>query len=277
VRDESPSSSAQTVALCRAHLTWMGVLDDVLAASMLRTRSKFTSYALRYWPLTRLGRSPTFSFLAARTCFFDHAVNAALDDGLGQVAVIGAGYDSRAWRLARPGVRFFEVDHPATQHDKRQRAPAGGPCYVAADLRVDRLTELLPAAGFDRAIPTVFVVEGLTMYLSEAVVTMVLCDLASLAASGSRLAVNFTVRGGGSVSVVSRAIAKAVRTTWRMRGEPVHGWVRPEALSGLLFTAGWALREAVIAPDLAERYLAGSSLSMHGLNPGAICVSAVPS
>jgi methyltransferase (TIGR00027 family) len=252
----------------------MGVLDDALAASMLRGSSKFTAYALRYPPLTRLGRSPTFSFLAARTCFFDDAVSTALDEGVRQVAVIGAGYDTRSWRLARSGVKFFEIDHPATQHAKRQYAPDGGPWYVAADLRVDRLTELLPAAGFNPATPTVFVVEGLTMYLTEAVVAMVLGDLASLAASGSRLAVNFTVRGGGSAALASRAVAKAIRSAWRIGGEPVHGWVRPAALPGLLLAAGWVLQEAVTAPDLAERYLAGSGLPTHGLNPGAICVSA---
>lgn len=277
MRDGRASSSAQTVALCRAHLTWMGALDDVLADSMLHARSKMIARALRYWPLTGLGRSPTLSFLAARTRFFDEAVTVALDEGIQQVAVIGAGYDSRAWRMARPAVRFFEVDHPATQHDKKQRAPAGGPCYVASDLRVDRLVESLPASGFDGAIPTVFVVEGLTMYLPKAVVATVLSDLSRVAAAGSRLAVNFTVRGGGSVSPVSRAVAKAVRTTWRLRGEPVHGWVDPTALPGLLSTAGWDLREAVIAPDLAARYLPGSGLRMHGLNSGAICVAAVRS
>lgn len=253
----------------------MGVLDDELAESMLHARSMMTARALRYWPLSGLGRSPTMSFLATRTRFFDGAVTAALDDGVQQVAVIGAGYDSRAWRLARPGVRFFEVDHPATQHDKRQRAPGGGPDYVAADLRVDRLSKSLPVAGLDRTVPTVFVVEGLTMYLPEPVVTTVLSDLSSVAAVGSRLAANFTVRGGGSVSPMSRAVAKAVRTAWRVRGEPVHSWVRPEALSRLLSTTGWAQSETIVGPDLAERYLRGSGLRMHGVNPGAICVAAV--
>lgn len=54
--------------------------------------------------MSRVGRNASFACLAARTRFFDDAVVEALDEGLSQVGVIGAGYDSRAWRLARPGV-----------------------------------------------------------------------------------------------------------------------------------------------------------------------------
>ncbi|MBA2625656.1 MAG: class I SAM-dependent methyltransferase [Acidimicrobiia bacterium] len=50
----------------------------------------------------------------------------ALDAGIEQVAVIGAGYDRRAWRFHRDGVQFFELDHGATQQDKARRAPGRG-------------------------------------------------------------------------------------------------------------------------------------------------------
>src|SRR5256885_1004949 len=60
-------------------------------------------------------------YLAARTSFFDRAVTGALDRGVAQVVVGAAGYDGRAFRYAKPGVRWFEVDHPATQRDKLER------------------------------------------------------------------------------------------------------------------------------------------------------------
>jgi len=180
VRDAKPSSSAQTVTLVRAHLTWVGVLDDPWAETMLRPRWRVMGHAMRRWPLTRYARSAAFSFLAARTLFFDDTVTGALDAGVHQVAVIGAGYDSRAWRLARPSVRCFEVDHPATQRDKRLRAPGGGPTYVAADLSRDSLAQVLPTAGFEPGVASVFVVEGLTMYLPERTVIAMLSTLAEL-------------------------------------------------------------------------------------------------
>ena len=58
--------------------------------------------------------------LAARTRFFDEQVLAALDRGIRQVVIAGAGYDDRALRFRSPGVRYFELDHPATQADKRR-------------------------------------------------------------------------------------------------------------------------------------------------------------
>jgi O-methyltransferase involved in polyketide biosynthesis len=50
----------------------------------------------------------------------------AIDRGVKQVVILGAGYDGRALRFRTPGVRFFEVDHPATQIDKLRRLAALG-------------------------------------------------------------------------------------------------------------------------------------------------------
>lgn len=63
----------------------------------------------------RLTDTAFYAGLATRTLAIDRELERALDDGIAQVVIIGAGYDSRAWRLARDGVRFIEVDHPATQ------------------------------------------------------------------------------------------------------------------------------------------------------------------
>jgi methyltransferase (TIGR00027 family) len=104
-----------------------------MAAGFLPKPFAAANTALRRRPFRRLARTPTLTFLAARTRFFDDAVTDGFEAGASQVVIVGAGYDSRAWRLARPGVRCFEVDHPATQADKRARAPAdGGPTFVPA-------------------------------------------------------------------------------------------------------------------------------------------------
>src|ERR1700712_266825 len=66
-------------------------------------------------------------YLIARTRFFDAQVVAALDRGITQVLVVAAGYDGRALRYAKRGVRWLELDHPATQADKLDRlGPTGG-------------------------------------------------------------------------------------------------------------------------------------------------------
>ncbi|MBW8771435.1 MAG: class I SAM-dependent methyltransferase [Gemmatimonadetes bacterium] len=62
--------------------------------------------------------------MALRTSAIDAAVRAAIAEGARQLVILGAGYDGRAWRLPElAGVKVFEVDHPATQGDKRARVP----------------------------------------------------------------------------------------------------------------------------------------------------------
>ena len=141
------SSSAQTVALAKAQLHWSGGMNDPTVERLLTARHRAVARVLRLSSLKKYGQSPTFSFLAARSCFFDDAVRNGITESMHQVVIIGAGYDTRAWRLAQPGVRFYEVDHPATQCDKQKRAPAGKVTFVAVDLLRDSLHDRLITAG----------------------------------------------------------------------------------------------------------------------------------
>ena len=274
MRDSKPSSSAQTVALAKAQLHWSGAMNDPFVERLLTARHRAAAGVLRLPALKKYGQSPTFSFLAARSCFFDDAVRNALTEGVRQVAIIGAGYDTRAWRLAQPGVQFFEVDHPATQRDKQKRAPAGEVTYVAVDLRRDSLADRLITADLLTSEPTVFVVEGLTMYLPASAAEDMFVALASLAAPGSQLAVNFTASGGGSVSPASRAVARLIRASWRLSGEPTHHWANQQNVPALLARAGFQQVESLKGPELAARYLSDSPLSTSGINPAAFCVTA---
>lgn len=121
----------------------------------------------RHLPLRLRARSVTLAGLAARVLWFDDQIAKAFDAGIDQVVVVGAGYDSRAWRLRREGVRFFEVDHPVTQEDKRRRAPGYGPTYVEADLRTQSAMQRLSACGLNPSRPAIYLFEGVSMYLSE--------------------------------------------------------------------------------------------------------------
>jgi methyltransferase (TIGR00027 family) len=252
----------------------MGIIDDPSAESMLRPRAHLIARALRRWPGTRYAHSATFSVLAARTRFFDEEITRALDDGIGQVGIIGAGYDTRAWRLARPGVDFFEVDHPATQRDKRLRAPIGGPCYVPVDLSHGGLAQHLVSAGFRPGAASVFVLEGLTMYLSENAVKTTLSALAEISGPRSRIAADFAISGGGSVSPISRAIAKLIRASWTFSGEQTHRWLQNNDVSALLKRTGWTQQANLPGPILAERYLTDTELPITGVNSGVFCIAA---
>jgi methyltransferase (TIGR00027 family) len=260
---DRPSISAQQVALARAHLTWRGVLEDNWATSMLRSPWRELERLLRLPPLSRAGRGAGFGYLAARTRFYDQGVRAALKAGIDQVVIVGAGYDSRAWRLASSGVRFFEIDHPATQSDKRRRAPHGGPVYVAVDLERDELPTALAAAGHHVDHATVFVVEGLLMYLSEERVRALLHALSARSGPGSRLVTNFGIgsddRHHGLRGAVRRALIK-------QRGEPFKFRLPGHEAERLLAQSGWTITDSLNGPELAAQQLTGTGLADDSLN-----------
>jgi len=183
----------------------------------------------------------------ARTRFFDDQVLAAVDAGVSQVVICGAGYDDRALRFRSPGVRFFELDHPATQADKARRLGAlgalgaGPPSVVLApaDFRHHDTAAVLAAAGHDAARPTLFLCEGLLIYLDEPVVQRLLAALRSRAAQGSSLAASLATHPDGLDSGQVAAELNAGR-----RHGQTEPWltVRPAAAwLGLLAEAGWAV------------------------------------
>lgn len=140
-----------------------------------------------------------FEWVWARTTFFDGEVLAALAAGVGQVVILGAGYDGRALRFATPGVTFFEVDHPNTQADKRARVEAlgaalDGVTFVAHDLAAGALDEALAGAGHSATAPTLFIAEGLLRYLPEATIHELFSVARARSAPGSVFALTFSTR-----------------------------------------------------------------------------------
>lgn len=113
--------------------------------------------------------------MTVRTRFIDEALERAIAGGATQVVILGAGFDSHAYRcqglLAH--ARVFEVDRPATQAMKKQRVSKvlGGPpanlTYVAIDFQHEDLSDVLTRHGYDPAQRTFFILEGVTMYLPE--------------------------------------------------------------------------------------------------------------
>jgi methyltransferase (TIGR00027 family) len=110
-----------------------------------------------------------------RTRFIDEALERAVGGGATQVVILGAGFDSHAYRCQPllAGVKVFEVDRPVTQELKKQRvkevlgAPPSNLTYVPVDFQHDDLMDVLTRHGYDRTQRTFFILEGVTMYLPE--------------------------------------------------------------------------------------------------------------
>src|SRR5262245_52993658 len=117
---------------------------------------------------------PMETWLALRVAYLDRLVGIAVDRlSVRQIVILGAGYDTRAARLPRAGVTFYEVDHPATQAAKRERVarlpgyPIEAARYVTCNFEQEDPVGCLVAEGFCAREPALVIWEGVVPYLSE--------------------------------------------------------------------------------------------------------------
>src|SRR5512139_2654490 len=112
-------------------------------------------------------------FLAARDRYIDDVLQNSLSEGLQQLVILGAGYDSRSYRFDLTGVKVFEVDHPATQVDKLAKLQATfgkipeHVTYVPVDFNTQTLERCLLESGYDPKRKTLFIWQGVSMYLTS--------------------------------------------------------------------------------------------------------------
>jgi methyltransferase (TIGR00027 family) len=197
--------------------------------------------------------SPMAQYLTARTWFFDQVVVDAIERGVSQIVVAAAGYDTRSLRYAKPGVHWFELDHPATQADKRARLTESGAgldhiTFVSADFTTDNVAERLATAGCNPVLESVVLAEGIATYLSLDVLHDLLSGLRRAVGAGSRLAISLSVDANDPDLRQRRA---AFQERVAAVGEPVRSIITEDQAVGLLATAGWHLTDltdAVGAP-----------------------------
>lgn len=116
-----------------------------------------------------------------RTRYLDDRLDEQLALGCRQVVILGAGLDTRGMRKRFPGVVYFEIDDANTLSFKQARLAESGidaPInFIPGDYVADGVLRLLEANGFKRELPTFFIWEGNTMYLTKAAVMKVLAEL----------------------------------------------------------------------------------------------------
>ncbi|MEC7948572.1 MAG: SAM-dependent methyltransferase [Myxococcota bacterium] len=268
---DDASRTAEVTALIRASdRRWdpsARILDDPYAERFLGPLMKA---ALRTWQaggaLSRsLGKvAPLIrNYVLARHRFIDEALGAALaGSDVEQVVVLGAGYDSRAWRFAKAlhGRPIFEVDHPATAGRKTAmlarwglELPDTDRRVVGLDFEFDELGDKLHAAGFDSRRPSFFIWEGVSMYLTRTAVKDTLHRMACLGGPGSELCADFWFLLD---SPDARATVQRMSTgLLHVLGEPVVFGIHPEEVDHFLQRLGWVSEDIADQSTLYDRYV----------------------
>jgi methyltransferase (TIGR00027 family) len=132
--------------------------------------------------------------IVARVRFFDDIVKSSINDGLEQLVILGAGYDTRAYRIeGLDKVKVLEVDHPATQSIKIEKITEifsslhDHVTYVPTDLEVDEFGQRLLERGYNKSLKTLFIMEGILMYLSPEIVEEILSFIVHNSGKGSAI------------------------------------------------------------------------------------------
>jgi methyltransferase (TIGR00027 family) len=193
--------------------------------------------------------------IEARTRLIDEVVVAAIARGVRQVVVCGAGLDDRALRFRTPGVRFFEVDHPVTQADKAMRlralsAAQDGPALAACDLQVDSAADALAARGHRRDEPSLFLCEGLLVYLDQDAGSRLLAGLAARAGAGSVLAATLATHSSDLPSAEVVAEANARRRA--AASEPWRTILPADEHLAMVRAAGWTVTSVTGLPAASD-------------------------
>ena len=293
MREDRPSSTAAliaaaTVFLARdprvAGLVPAGAaprcarcLESVSLLSAVRTLSR---PALRW--AARLAESLTVPGLLLhfmlRKRWIEEAVRAALAEGCGQVVVVGAGFDTLASRLSTefPGANFVEIDHPATQARKRDAMgnASANLHFIAADLSRIRLRDAFSAgSAFRPDVRSVFIIEGLLMYLGDAEVAGVFDALREVQRAGARVV--FTVMeptpDGRPAFHNATPLVRWLLSRW---SEPFKSALRRDDAGRFLERFGFRLRDLADAETLRARYLAPARLENLALARGEMIVLA---
>ena len=283
--DTTTSRTAEWTCMCRAASSFETDpnyrSDDVLAAILV---PGFIRLLLR----PRVGRAVfrrviaakgIYEYVIARTKYIDEAFRKALGDRFDQIVLFGAGFDTRGLRFrAQLGsARVFELDVPFTQKAKIDRyrqqnlVVPGNLRFIAIDFDKESPAEKLKQFGFHDRERSLFILEGVLMYLQPASVEATFRALHALAVAGSRVVFDYirasVLRGENSVygeSGVTRAVSE-VNEKW-------HFALEPDKIGSFLSTYGFALNDHKDAGELERLYFEDANGRIVGRINGTHCL-----
>ncbi len=227
------------------------------------------------YPLTRLfidigyaeRRGPgVLGFLIARERYIDDALIANLETGLQQVVILGAGFDSRAYRIEglKGGVKVFEVDHPATQQDKLERLRKifgkipEHVTYVPVDFNTQRLEERLPESGYQSGLKTFFIWQGVSMYLTPEAVDATLAFVVHSSSPGSGIVFDYLYQSILDGAQKHGEISGMRRYRF-MTGEGLTFGIPEGTVERFLKERGFSQVRDVNSADLKQAYFTGKN------------------
>ena len=201
------------------------------------------------------------AFVLARARYTEDRLAMAIQRGVDQYVLVGAGLDSFAFRdqSAHGTLQIFELDHPQSQAFKRKRLAAAGlsePAnlhFGAIDFERENIGQVLSRLPFHTDAPALFAWLGVTMYLTRAAIDNTLRAVREVAASGSEFVFDFIA--ASTISNGSERMKK-LRERTRAIGEEIITGIDPRTLAAELEATGWKLIEQLDGAEIHRRWFA---------------------
>lgn len=287
---QAPSLTAYIVArlifALHQHRGW----SFLLAPKMGELSGCFVSFCKRYGPvfwLLAILPSPLLIFLLDRFLFkgmpqhyalrkaaIEQWVREKIAAGAAQVIVLGGGFDTLSLRLSNeyPAVSFIEVDHPVTQAVKQEALRRKGFCppsnchFTACDFSHFRFDEVLRShPGFNPLLKTLYVAEGVTMYLTEQENIALFSSIVDLSAPGTEMMFTAIERGAASDQNENDTI---IRRFLKLKKESYKWGIALRDVDGFLRQFGGRLVKTLRYSQLQERIRTVSEGDAHAMRSG---------
>jgi methyltransferase (TIGR00027 family) len=206
------------------------------------------------------------SSIMARVRYFDDFVKKSIEEGIEQVVILGAGYDTRAYRIEelKENIKVFEVDHPNTQSFKIEKirgifdSVPENVVYVPVDFEKETLGQKLFDSGYDHSKRTLFIMEGLIMYIPPKAVAETLIFIVENSGKGSAVIFDYYPE-----SVVDGTCKLEIGTNIRNHllqlGEPLQFGIKEEEIEDFLTQFGFSKVQNITSEDYKKAYF-------HGIN-----------
>ena len=218
-------------------------------------------------------------FALRKHCIEDFVRN-ALREGATQLIVLGAGYDTLSLRIAKefPECAVIEVDHPATQSAKKMSLIPGNKIrnnlsFISLDFSSHSLFDILiEQCNYVPGRKSVFVAEGLLMYLKPGYVSQILRDIRENSEKGSRVVFTY-IDEISMKNFQNRKAAWFIKKWLHMKGESYYWWINSDAIGRFVANYGLQLIENISHVELRNRYLSvfnGSATVASGENVAVV-------
>jgi methyltransferase (TIGR00027 family) len=258
--------------------------NDDMAIVFIPAKIKlfFINKFMRNFLLGKFTAPGMYEYVIARTRYCDDRFRQALTEDFDQVLIFGAGFDTRALRFnpINRGTRIFELDAPVTQETKirllkEKKVPLPDHLtFVPINFNTESLEDRLTAAGFKKGVKTLFLLEGITMYLTAEAIDGTFGFMAKNSGAGSL--VTFDCIYGSVLRKENRYYGEqGVVNTVSRAGEGFTFGIDEGKIGDFAARHGLSLLEQCSSEELERKYFTTPDGQLKGRINGTHCIVTV--